>query len=146
MHLETFEDALKQLVGKKGTSWVGQLLLALIIWISFPFKAFLISISLQMDVNFLTISAITFLAYMVAMIPITPGGLGTFEGSTVLLLSSLQIAVTEAVIFAILLRFITFWFVFLISFLYSGGLYMNKNHRVTYFGFLIKKETVEKSA
>lgn len=113
----SFRDSLKQC--EKG-SWAPQFVLAGVIWLLFPLKGMLIANAIQLDVNFLAISAITFAAYMVAMLPVTPGGIGTFEGTVVLLFGGLGIAMTEGLAFAFLLRILTYWFPFILSFFYCS--------------------------
>lgn len=61
---------------------------------------------------------------MIAMIPVMPGGLGTFEGSFVLLLAPMSIPFDMGLALALVLRFVTFWFVFIISGLYLGLNYL----------------------
>ncbi|MDG5788041.1 lysylphosphatidylglycerol synthase transmembrane domain-containing protein [Evansella sp. AB-P1] len=126
--INSFEEGVERLGKNKGIVGL-QLILSFLIWTLFPVKAYLISSSLQLDVPFLTIFSITLLAYMIAMLPLTPGGLGTFEGSTIFLLGLAEIGLTEALLFAILLRFVTFWFVFIVSSLYCGIALFPKDKR-----------------
>lgn len=102
----------------KKQNWFVQIILATIIWSLFPIKAVVVSNSLQLDVGLWAISAVTCVAYLVAMLPLTPGGIGTFEGTVVLLLGIMNIPVAEALAFAFLVRILTYWFPFVISFLY----------------------------
>ncbi|TYQ13066.1 UNVERIFIED_CONTAM: hypothetical protein Cloal_4115 [Acetivibrio alkalicellulosi] len=95
-----------------------QLILSLLIWNLFPIKAYLISVSLGFNIGFIPILAVTYLTYMIGMIPLLPGGIGTFEASTIMLLAPVGINGHEALAFAIILRFVTFWFVFLVSGIY----------------------------
>lgn len=95
-----------------------QLLFALFIWFFYAFKAYFISRGLNLPISFVAITVITYLTYMVAMIPLLPGGLGTFEGSMSFLLTPFQIPLYQGMAMAIILRFVTFWFVFLVSGLY----------------------------
>ena len=90
-------------------------LFGLLIWFIFPLKAFMAAKSLGITIGFIPLAVITFIAYSVAMLPLTPGGLGTFEGTMTLLLTQLGVAVGEALILALIIRFITFWFVFILS-------------------------------
>ena len=70
------------------------------------------------DPIFLT--ELTFISYMVGMIPLLPGGLGGFEATMTSLLIVMQINSNDALAITLLFRFITFWFVVLISLLYAG--------------------------
>ncbi len=113
---------------KKKLAWI--ILLAFIIWGLFAFKAYFISTSININISFPAIAAVTYLSYMIAMLPISPGGLGTFEGSVVFFLAPLNVPLYQGMALAIALRFVTFWFVFLISALYLGinSLHTKKGH------------------
>ncbi len=128
------KDALRQkkVVGK-------QLLFALFIWFFFAFKAYFISRGLNLSISFAAITVVTYLTYMVAMIPLLPGGLGTFEGSMSFLLIPFQIPLHKGIAMAIVLRFVTFWFVFLVSGMYFA---LNSFFFKTRAGKLIDKKTV----
>lgn len=96
------------------------LLLGLAIWLLFPVKAALIAGALGIEASLVDLTVVTFLAYMVAMIPLTPGGVGTFEGTAVFLLLPLGVPLAQALAFALLLRLATFWLSFGCSALYLG--------------------------
>ncbi|WP_031516001.1 lysylphosphatidylglycerol synthase transmembrane domain-containing protein [Desulfofalx alkaliphila] len=114
---ETFRRSVKKVFSKRGPL-VRQFLLALLIWLLFAVKAYLIARALQVEVSFIPLAVVTFLTYMVASVPLTPGGLGTFEGGMVLLLLPLGVPIYQGLALALVLRFVTFWFVFLLSALY----------------------------
>ncbi len=80
-----------------------------LIWILYPVKVFLITGMMGLEVGFLAVIIVTFTAYLVSMVPLLPGGLGTFEGTMVLMLTGLGIAPAEGLTVALLSRFITFW-------------------------------------
>ena len=105
---------------------VFHLVFALLIWLLFAVKAYFIAWAFNIEIGFPAMAVVTFLTYMVAMVPISPGGLGTFEGSMIFLLAPLGIPLHEAIALALVLRFVTFWFVFLISALYLGYLAISK--------------------
>ena len=94
------------------------MILSLIIWNLFPLKAYLVSAYLSINISYIPILAVTYLTYMIGMVPLLPGGLGSFEASAVLFLSSMGIETYEALAFTLIFRFITFWFVFLVSGIY----------------------------
>jgi len=94
------------------------LLLSFGIWIFFAVKAYFIAQALGLSITFLQIGVITYLTYMVAMVPLLPGGLGTFEASMVLLLAVVGIPFYQSIVFALVFRFCTFWFVFIWSGIY----------------------------
>jgi uncharacterized protein (TIRG00374 family) len=62
--------------------------------------------------------AITFAAYIVAMLPIFPGGLGGFEGTMTGLLAAAGVLLADAAVITIFFRFTTFWFVMILSTVY----------------------------
>lgn len=98
--------------------FIKQLGLATFIWILFGLKAFMISWGIGLNQGMMLIMMITFLAYMAGMIPLLPGGLGTFEGTIILLFAAAGVSGSLALTFAIILRFVTYWFVFIISAIY----------------------------
>lgn len=114
--LHSLENALSQV--KKRGSLGRHFLLSVTLWFLFPAKAAIIALSMGLEADLINIATVTFLAYMVAMIPLTPGGLGTFEATVVFLLLPLEIAMHQSMAFAIILRLVTFWLPFLISALY----------------------------
>lgn len=103
---------------KNHGEWIFQFLLSLIIWGLFPIKMFLLTLPLFPEGHFIYISAITFVSYMVAMLPIFPGGLGGFEGTMSGLLLIMGMSLSDAAVISVVFRFITFWFVILISLLF----------------------------
>jgi uncharacterized protein (TIRG00374 family) len=106
------------LIFKNNKTIAWQILLSLSIWILFAFKAYIIGNALYFDLGLLPIAFVTYTSYMAGMLPILPGGLGAFEGTSIILLSTFGIGIGNSLAFALLLRFITFWMVFLISCIY----------------------------
>lgn len=103
--------------------WILQFVISLTVWLLFPLKMYILVQSIGLNFNFFVTLAITMTSYMIGMLPLTPGGIGTFEASMVNLLMGnpfvaldLALAVTITVVF----RFITFWFVILISVMFIG--------------------------
>lgn len=97
-----------------------QFLLSLFIWLLFPFKMILLVHLFTPNYDPLFLTEITFISYMVGMIPLFPGGLGGFEATMTSLLTLMQIKANEALAITLIFRFITFWFVMIISLLYIG--------------------------
>ncbi|ARE86157.1 hypothetical protein CLFO_04730 [Clostridium formicaceticum] len=112
----TVRDMLKR---KKQLLW--QLTLSVVIWLLFSVKAYLIAKGLNIQLSFIGVAVITYLTYMIGMLPLLPGGVGTFEGSMVFFLLPLGITSHEGIALALILRFVTFWLVFLLSALCLGG-------------------------
>ena len=98
---------------KNTKTWVALLLLSLLIWLLYPLKMYLLTIQMQNSAHAVYIGAITYVSYLVAMIPIFPGGLGGFEGTMTGLLLAAGTEQSDALIITVLFRFVTFWFVML---------------------------------
>ncbi len=92
---------------------------ALAFWLLYPVKTFILSNHLGFGIGFLPIVGATFLAYLVGTLPLTPGGLGSFEATFAIILSQQSITFAEGLTIAILLRLITFWFPLILSALVS---------------------------
>ena len=105
---------------KNSKTWISILALSFFIWILYPFKMYLLTMHLYPEANFVFLGAVTFVAYMVAMIPIFPGGLGGFEGTMTGLFIAGGFESSDAVAIAIAFRFFTFWFVMLMSLAFLG--------------------------
>lgn len=93
-------------------------LLSFLIWIFFPIKTYYIFRVMGIDLGFHVAAIITYLTYMIGMLPLLPGGMGTFEGSMALLLTPFSVALDISIASALILRFVTYWLVFLISAIY----------------------------
>lgn len=93
-------------------------LLSFFIWLLYPVKMYFLAALFYPGANIIHVMAITFAAYMVAMLPIFPGGLGGFEGTMTGLLVTMGIVISDAAVMTIFFRFVTFWFVMLLSVMY----------------------------
>lgn len=91
-----------------------QLLLSFGIWALFPIKL-VILVSQYGDVSLIVLFAATFVSYFAAMLPIFPGGLGTFEGAMSGILILYGLTFGESMAISLIFRFVTFWFVVLFS-------------------------------
>ena len=113
---------LDQVVSIRGNTkaWVMLSLLSFFIWLLYPVKMYLLAIQFFPDAHTVYIGAVTFASYMVAMIPIFPGGLGGFEGTMSGLLLTMGFEMSDAVVVTVLFRFVTFWFVMLFSLGFIG--------------------------
>lgn len=94
---------------------VQQLLLSLLIWGNYALQAWVAAKGLGIPAGFLTVAAATYMAYMAGMIPLLPGGAGTFEGAMVLVLTGYGMATHQALALTLVVRTFTFWLVFGIS-------------------------------
>ena len=102
-----------------GWEWARLFLLSFFIWLFYPVKMYVLAVHFVPDIEFLFLTAIVFLAYMMAMLPIFPGGLGGFEGVMVGLFLMIGLDLGVAVVISVFFRFVTFWFVTL-----AGGIFL----------------------
>ncbi|MCP1662611.1 MULTISPECIES: flippase-like domain-containing protein [Methanocalculus] len=100
---------------KDSKKHVALFLLALVVWVFYPVKVYIVSLLLGYEISIPVIIIATFTAYLVSMVPLLPGGLVTFEGTMVLVLVSGGLLLPEAFSIAILSRVITFWIPLLLS-------------------------------
>jgi len=105
-------------------------LLSIFLWLLYPFKMYILTITIMPDINFIYITAITFSAYIIAMIPIFPGGLGGYEATMVTLLVTLGAIQSNALVVTALFRFTTFWLVMLFSLIFVGFFKVVQKHKV----------------
>lgn len=121
--IEMFTETIKQFaLNKKGI--YKQVGLSIFIWSFFALKAYFIARSLDINISFVAMAVVTYLTYMVGMLPLLPGGIGTFEGSMILLLIPMGVEASNGMALALTLRFVTFWFVFIFSGIYLGCSYL----------------------
>ena len=113
---------LEQIISiRKNTKTCAMLfLLSALIWLLYPVKMYLLAMHLFPGANAVFIGAAAFVSYMVAMIPIFPGGLGGFEGTMSGLLLAMGFMQSDALVLTVVFRFGTFWFVMLFSILFIG--------------------------
>lgn len=107
-----YSDTTKQL--SKGM-WILQFTISALVWILFPMKMAILASTLGVRIPLIIILSITMTSYMMGMFPLTPGGLGTFEGTMVTLLALLSVDASVGITISFVFRFITFWFVILAS-------------------------------
>lgn len=95
-------------------------LLSILIWLFYPLKLLILVGDFMSGADILFIAATTFAAYLVALIPIFPGGIGGFEGTMAALLVAAGFVLGDAVAVTVVFRFFTFWFVLLLSLAFIG--------------------------
>ena len=103
-------------------------LLSILIWLLYPAKMYILALFFAPSLSIFQITTITFTAYIVATLPIFPGGLAGFEGTMTALLVSADYAVSDAAATTIVFRFVTFWFLLIFS-LFSIGVYKILDYR-----------------
>ena len=101
------------LVSKKDMSFLCGI--STIEWIMYPIKVYIVARMLNIDASILLITLATFSAYCVSILPLTPGGLGTFETAMALVLSLNGVPFQQGIILALSARIVTFWIPLLIS-------------------------------
>jgi len=107
-------------IRENAKAWVALSLLSFFIWLLYPVKLYLLVMQFPFDAHAAYVGAATFASYMVAMLPIFPGGLGGFEGTMSGLLLAMGLGMSDAVVVTVLFRFVTFWFVMLFSLGFIG--------------------------
>lgn len=118
--LEKYIDAIGQIRKNKKEIFL-QLILSIMVWTLFPFKLYYIVNSLGLEVSFIRAFAVTILSYIAGMVPLLPGGLGSFEGTMMALFLLWGINKEESLVIATIFRFVTFWLTFFISVIYLTG-------------------------
>ncbi len=98
---------------------IALIFISALIWSLYPLKVYIVCRMLFIDADFLTVAMVTFTAYMISMVPLLPGGLGSFEGSMALLFSLGGISPASGLTIALLTRLATYWFPLLLSALAS---------------------------
>ncbi|WP_291318644.1 flippase-like domain-containing protein [Desulfonatronospira sp.] len=91
------------------------MLVSLLIWVFYPIKVYLACTFLGLEVHPLIIGLATLFAYMVSMVPLLPGGLGTYEGTMALFFTIGGLTPAEGLAVSLLSRLTTFWFPLFIS-------------------------------
>lgn len=112
--IEDFSTHLQLIKGKRWELFL-QYVLAVAIWSLFPYKLLLLTRSLGLTGSVLGIFATTLVSYLVAMIPLLPGGLGSFEVTMTAMLVALGMSNSDSMVASVSFRFITFWFVVAVS-------------------------------
>ncbi|GFN34639.1 flippase-like domain-containing protein [Tepidimicrobium xylanilyticum] len=111
-----YRNNLNKMLENKGKFYF-QLLLGISIWLLFAVKLAILIRGYNISIDFISAAAITYLTYIIGMLPLLPGGIGSFETSMVGLLALKGIEVGNGIAISVVFRFVTFWFEFLMSFL-----------------------------
>jgi len=105
-------------------------LISLIIWLLYPAKLAIVAAGLGLDVPLVPLAAALYTSLLVGLLPLAPGGLGSFEASLVALLGGLGVAAAEGVTVVLVLRFATFWFPLLPSGYYAARVLLSDRGRL----------------
>lgn len=114
--VNSYANATKMISKKE---WIIQFIISIFVWVLFPIKMGILAHFVGIDVNFVVIVAITMTSYMIGTLPLTPGGIGTFEGTMIGLFSLVSVESAISTSVTIIFRVITFWFVMIISTIYA---------------------------
>ncbi len=91
------------------------LALSTVIWLLYPLKLYLAAVILGIQVTPLFIVVVTYAAYLVSMFPLFPGGLGSYEGTAVLLFILNGYLPHQGLSLVLISRAVTFWLPLLVS-------------------------------
>lgn len=91
------------------------LLFSVLVWLIYPLKLLLLVWMMQASLTFDGAFITTYIAYAVAQIPLTLGGVGTFEATFVTIIQWFSFSETVALSTALWFRFVTFWSVFFVG-------------------------------
>lgn len=94
---------------------IANMILSIFIWSLYAFKLVILVRIFNKNIPTLSIFSVTYLSYLVGIIPILPGSIGTFEASMVFLLNILGLALEKSIVVAAVFRFVTFWFEMIFS-------------------------------
>ncbi len=93
--------------------------LSLLIWLLYPLKVYLVAINLNQSSSLLLVALATYTAYLISMLPLLPGGLGSFETSMAFMLALGGLTTVEGMSIALIARSITFWLPLLLSAIFT---------------------------
>lgn len=114
-----FSEHILKIQGNK-KALVFQFTLSTLIWMIFPIKLIILVSTFGLKINILGLFATTLISYVIGMIPLLPGGLGSFEMTMSGLLIMMGLTTEQSLITSVTFRFVTFWFVVLLSLLVSA--------------------------
>ncbi len=130
-YLTSYADATGRLSRRH---WWLQFSISTAVWLLFPIKMVILAAALGVRLPFSVLLSVTMVSYMMGMFPLTPGGIGTFEGTMLALLTLLGVGHTVGLTITLVFRFVTFWFVILASALfiliYESCLKLKGSHHI----------------
>ena len=85
------------------------------IWLLYALKIGLILMFFNVAITWIEIGYTTYIAYAVGLLPLSPGGLGTFEATLTYLFTHANIPYNMALTVTLIFRFFSHWFVFILS-------------------------------
>lgn len=106
------------------------LVISFIIWALYPMKVYIVANALKGITHPLHSAISTFVAYLVSMIPLLPGGIGSFEGTLAYLFTLTGNSQTKGLAIALASRSITFYGPLLLSLIALPSLLTRKNNKM----------------
>lgn len=112
--LELFRTSYAGLIQEKGTSFYA-LLISIVIWSAEILRAYLVLLSLGVDVAVLKVAVANVTTLFISLVPLTPGGIGVVEGSLLGIYLAIGIQKEIAVMAVIIDRAIAMWLMTLLG-------------------------------
>lgn len=91
------------------------IMFSLFIWVLYPLKIYMVVYMLNLNTDVISVSIATYIAYLVSIIPLLPGGLGSYEGIMAFMFTHFDLSFAEGISIALLSRLVTFWFPLFLS-------------------------------
>ena len=95
---------------------------AMAVWVLYPLKVAAVARLLGVGVPLGVIVAATFVAYFAGLLPLTPGGLGSYEGAMIAVFAAAGVPPAEAAGITLLARFFSFWWPLALSAVAAAGM------------------------
>ncbi len=99
---------------RQGWPWP-ELLLNALVWLAYPLKVICLASLLGLPSPWLLLALAVMVAYLVSMLPLLPGGIGSFELSMAMVLVLGPLSLEQALLLALFTRLVTFWLPLLLS-------------------------------
>lgn len=90
---------------------------SLLLWVLYPIKLALVAVLIGTPLSFSLVVSATYGAYLLGLIPLTPGGLGVYEAGMTGILVAGGISPGDALLLTLTLRIVTFWWPLVLSIL-----------------------------
>lgn len=102
--------------------------IAVVVWILYPTKVALAAYAVGVNIAPGTVFAATYGAYLLGLLPLTPGGLGFYEAGMAGILVAGGVAPADAALVTVVSRIVTFWWPLLLSLAAGAGLLLQPAH------------------
>lgn len=129
--LEALESTVTEastLLDRRGRYWLYSI--SFFLWVVYPLKIYAVAYTLGVETT-LTIAFVgTYLAYLVSLAPVSPGGVGTFEGMLAVVFLAGGVPFADGLSVAVLSRVVTFWVPLVLSALATAVLVWDEDRVV----------------